>query len=139
MEGATDQTIKEGGVGPLPGGVTSAEAAAMLRAVLNLFRRWDLDDTEARKLLGDPCPGRFERWKAGDTAAIPADTVERLGDLLRIHRALRSMFTEPERGYAWVRRSNAAFAGHSALDRMLEGTPADLQAVRDYLEVELAR
>jgi hypothetical protein len=115
-----------------------AEAAAMLRAVLNLFDRWQLTAAEARCLLGNPSERTYQRWRKGEVAALPDDTIFRLGTLLGIHKALRYMFTEPERGYAWIRAPNAAFAGHSALDRMLQGAPTNLAAVRAWLDAERA-
>lgn len=116
--------------------ITPAEAAAMLRAAFALFERWGLTVGEARILLGQPSPSTFHRWKRGAVADLPRDTVWRLGDLMGIHKALRHMFTEPERGYAWVRKPNLAFGGRSALDRILAGAPADLAAVRAYLDAE---
>jgi Protein of unknown function (DUF2384) len=121
---------------PATGAVTQAEAAAMIRAVFNLFRHWQVSDTQARVLLGQPSPSTFYRWKRGEIGAVPPDTVWRLGDLMGIHKALRHLFTEAERGYAWVSRPNAAFGGKSALDRMLAGAPSDLTAVRAYLDAE---
>lgn len=118
--------------------VTQAEAAAMLRAVLTLFDCWQLAGTEARRLLGNPSERTWQRWRKGQVAALPADTIFRLGTLLGIHKALRYMFTEPARGYAWVRAPNTAFGGHSALDRMLQGSPTALAAVRAYLDAERA-
>lgn len=108
----------------------------MLRAVLNLFARWQLSPPEARRLLGEPSPRTHQRWLAGEVAAIPHDTLFRLGTLLGIHKALRYMFTDAAQGHEWVRRPNAAFAGASALDRMLQGAPTDLAAVRAYLDAE---
>lgn len=118
--------------------VTHAEAAAMLRAAFNLFERWQLSDAEARRLLGEPSSSTFYRWKRGSIGIIPRDTIWRLGDLMGIHKALRYMFTDPARGYAWVRASNLAFGGRSALDRMLAGAPSDIAAVRGYLDAERA-
>ena len=121
---------------PSTGEVTPAEAAAMIRAVFNLFRLWKVTDAQARVLLGQPSPSTFYRWKRGEIGSMPADTIWRLGDLMGIHKALRHLFTEPERGYAWVSRPNAAFGGKSALERMLAGAPSDLTAVRNYLDAE---
>jgi hypothetical protein len=118
------------------GAVTQAEAAAMVRAVFNLFRLWKVSDTQARVLLGQPSSSTFYRWKRGNIGTVPADTVWRLGDLMGIHKALRHLFTEPDRAYAWVARPNDAFGGRSALDRMLAGAPSDLTAVRSYLDAE---
>ena len=35
-----------------------------------------------------------------------------------------------------IRKPNAAFGGYSALDRMLQGAPTNLAAVRAYLDAE---
>ena len=118
--------------------ITRQEAAAMLRAAFNLFTRWQLDQSQARRLLGSPSERTFQRWKAGEVAAVPHDTVCRLADLMGIHKALRYMFAEPQRGYDWVRKPNTAFGGHSALDRMMQGAPADIAALRAYLDSERA-
>lgn len=116
--------------------VTPAEAAAMMRAVFNLFVRWGVTDAQARILLGQPSPSTFYRWKRGDISSVPRDTAWRLGDLMGIHKALRYMFAEPARAYDWIKKPNAAFAGKSALDRMLAGAPSDITAVRAYLDAE---
>jgi hypothetical protein len=116
--------------------VTKAEAAAMLRAAFKLFQLWGVSDAQARALLGEPSASTFYRWKRGDVGSIPRDTVYRLGDLMGIHKALRYMFTDPKRGYAWIAKPNDAFGGRSALDRMLAGAPSDITAVRAYLDAE---
>ncbi|WP_349368532.1 MbcA/ParS/Xre antitoxin family protein [Salinarimonas sp.] len=128
---------------PIPSGetpaspvVTQEEAAAMLRAAFNLFGLWGLSDAQARVLLGQPSPSTFYRWKRGEIGTIPHDTVWRLGDLMGVHKALRYLFAEPARGYAWIAKPNAAFGGRSALDRMLAGAPSDITAVRAYLDAE---
>jgi hypothetical protein len=110
----------------------------MLRAAFNLFDRWQMSDAEARTLLGEPSSSTFYRWKRGSIGAIPRDTIWRLGDLMGIHKALRYMFTDPARGYAWVRAANLAFGGKSALERMLAGAPSDIATVRAYLDAERA-
>lgn len=116
--------------------VTQGEAAAMLRAVFNLFDRWKVTDGQARVLLGQPSQSTFYRWKRGEVGHIPHDAVWRLGDLMGIHKALRYLFIEPERAYAWMAKPNFAFGGASALERMLAGAPSDITAVRAYLDAE---
>lgn len=116
--------------------ITAAEAAAMLRAALNLFRLWGLDDEQGRVLLGQPSPRTFARWKAGEISRLPHDVRQRLSYLMGIHKALRHMFKEPRRAYAWVKKPNLAFGGQSALQRMLAGDVTDLAAVRAYLDAE---
>jgi hypothetical protein len=119
--------------------ITDEETGAMLRAFFNLSDRWALSDGESRILLGQPAPRTFARWKSGaaDLSRVPHDTRQRLSMLMGIHKGLRYMFREPERGYAWMRKANKAFAGQSALGRMLSGEIVDLAAVRSYLDAEV--
>ena len=55
-----------------------------------------------------------------------------------IHKALRIIFTEAARGYAWIRAANHVFGGASALDVMLGGELTDIMRVRHYLDAERA-
>lgn len=123
---------------PVAGEVSDGEARAMLRAVLNLFERWGLRKDEQLVLLGGASERTFQRWRAGEIGPLPRDTVFRLGDLLGIHKALRYMFADLDSAYGWVKRANAAFAGRSALEVMLQGAPADVSRVRSYLDAERA-
>ena len=49
---------------------------------------------------------------------------------------LRLLFSDPARGYLWVRAPNAAFGGQSALEVMLGGQITDLMRVRRYLDAQ---
>jgi len=115
--------------------ISDAEAEALLRAALNLFRRWRLSDGEAAVLL-DMAPRTFARWKAGTPGRIDRDQRARLSNLMGIHKALRLIFKEAERGYDWIRKPNTAFGGASALAVMLNGELTDLMRVRRYLDAE---
>ncbi|HRK95920.1 MAG TPA: MbcA/ParS/Xre antitoxin family protein [Rhodospirillales bacterium] len=115
--------------------ITDEEAAAMFRAALNLFRLWAVTDDQAAVLLDLP-RRTFARWKAGQVGRIGRDGKARLSNLMGIHKALRIVFTDPARGYAWIKAANDAFAGRSALDVMLGGELTDLMRVRRYLDAE---
>jgi hypothetical protein len=118
-----------------PQPITEAEAGAMFRAVLNLFRRWTVTDTEAAILLDLPAR-TFARWKVVGPGRLGRDGKARLSNLMGIHKALRLIFREPERGYRWIKAPNPAFGGRSALDVMLGGELTDLMRVRRYLDAE---
>lgn len=118
-----------------PSPINDGEAAAMFRAVVNLFKRWEATDEEAAILLDLP-PRTYARWKAGALGRIDRDGKARLSNLMGIHKALRIIFREPQRGYAWIKAPNDAFDGHSALDVMLQGELTDLMRVRRYLDAE---
>lgn len=116
--------------------ISDAEAAALARTTVSLFRAWQLSDGEACTLLGGLSGRTWARWKAGEIGRIDRDLRMRMAHLMGIHKGLRYLFREPARGYAWIRKPNAAFDGLSALDLMLRGEMADLAALRGWLDAE---
>ena len=118
-----------------PDPISDAEDAAMFRAVVNLFGRWQLTDEQAATLLDMPVR-TYRRWKAGEQGRIDRDAKARLSNLMGVHKALRLIFREPQRGYGWIKASNQAFGGRSALEIMLGGELTDLMRVRRFLDAE---
>lgn len=113
--------------------ITQAEAAAMFRAAINLFANWEITDEQAATLLDMPLRS-YRRWKSQGPGRISRDGCARLSNIMGIHKALRIIFTEPQRAYDWVRKENAALDGASALDVMLGGELTDIMRVRRYLD-----
>ncbi len=107
----------------------------MFRAALSLFAKWGVTDEQAAILTDMPVRS-FRRWKADGPGRISRDGLARLSNLMGIHKALRILFQEPQRGYSWVKANNTAFEGASALDVMLGGELTDLMRVRRYLDAE---
>lgn len=118
-----------------PEPITDEEATAMFRACLNLFRLWGVTDERAAVMLDLP-RRTFARWKADGPGRMGRDGKARLSNLMGIHKALRIIFRDPARGYAWVKAASDAFGGRSALDVMLGGELTDLMRVRRYLDAE---
>lgn len=118
-----------------PEPISDEEAAAMFRAAVALFKRWELTDEQAATLLDLP-PRTYARWKGGDQGRIDRDTKARLSNLMGIHKGLRIIFHEAERGYRWMRAANETFGGRSALDVMLGGELTDLMRVRRLVDAE---
>lgn len=119
-----------------PEPITDGEAAAMFRAAVNLFQRWGVTDEQASILLDVP-PRTLARWKADRAPGrLGRDGKARLSNLMGIHKALRIVFREPQRGYGWIKAPNDAFGGRSALEVMLGGELTDLMRVRRYLDAE---
>jgi hypothetical protein len=97
----------------------------MFRAALNLFARWGITDEQAAVLTDMPVRS-FRRWKAEGPGRISRDGLARLSNLMGIHKALRIIFQDPQRGYDWIRAPNAAFEEASALAVMLDGEQTDI-------------
>ena len=116
--------------------ITDAEAAAMARAVVNLFGKWQVTDSEACQILGGLGMRTYARWKKGEPGRIDRDLATRLSLLMGIHKGLRYLFTDPARGYRWIKTPNKIFQEETPLNIMLEGSMFALVRVRSYLDAE---
>ena len=119
---------------PSVGGFSTAEAAAMQRAVLTLFGRWRITDEQAGRLLGDLSTKTIGRWRKGEYGRVGRDLADRMSNILGVHKALRILFADPQRGYDWVKKANADLGGRSALEVMLDGGLMDIVRIRRYLD-----
>jgi hypothetical protein len=116
--------------------ITDEEAAALARTTVRLFRAWQLSDIETRTLLGDMAQRTWARWKDGTIGRVDRDLRARMAILMGIHKGLRYLFTDPARGYTWIRKPNSNFNNTSALDVMMRGEITDLIDIRAYLDAE---
>ena len=92
-------------------------------------------DEQAATLLDMPVRS-YRRWKAEGPGRVSRDGAARLSNLMGIHKALRIVFSEAQRGYAWIKAGHSALAGSSALEVMLGGELTDIMRVRRYLDAE---
>ncbi len=113
--------------------ISDGEARALARAVVSLFRVWELRDADALAILGGLHPGTWRRWSIGCVELVDRDRKQRMRMLVEIHMALRAGRSGPGRGHEWVRQRSAAFGGRSALQVMTGGRLEDLAVVRDRL------
>lgn len=116
--------------------ITAQEAEAMARAVVRLFGKWQVSDAEAREILGGLAARSYARWKAGEPGRIDRDLATRLSLLMGIHKGLRYLFSDPQRGYDWVKKPNAAFSDRTPVEVMAAGDIFSLARVRALLDAE---
>ena len=111
-----------------------------LRTFFRIADLWHLSVEEQMTLLGLTARSTFFRWKRGQVAVLPKDTLERISFILGIYKVLQTLLPDAKAADEWVRRPNAAlpFGGRSALDQMLSGQVADLFVVRQYLDAQCA-
>lgn len=117
--------------------LSTGEPLALIQAVEVLFQKWNLTDFEKRTLLGIENDERVDAWRADNVSAVSQETLIRLDDFLRIHRALRVIFRDLSQCYSWVKRPNDAFFGKSALEIMILNGGPGVVRIRAYLEAEV--
>ena len=115
-------------------GAGHSRIPAELETFFAIAEKWRLSTDEQIALLGSPGRSTFFKWKK-DGGALPPDTRERLSHILGIIKCLRILFTQDERGDAWIRAKARYFDGASALDVMLEGMSGIIR-VRRYLDAQ---
>jgi hypothetical protein len=122
---------------PVKAPSVEAMGAAGLRAFGRIAQLWGLTVEEQMRILGEPARSTFFQWRKHPAKAkLPRDVLERISNVLGIHKSLTILLPDEKAADAWVRKPNAAplFGGKTALERMLAGNVADLHAVRRYLD-----
>ncbi len=107
---------------------------AAKRAFFRIMEAWGVPDDGARVLLGDPSRSTYYTYKRAEGGPLSADTLERVGYVLGIYKALQLLFGNPQQADDWMKKANAAFGGRSALEHALGGKVVDLAHVRSYLD-----
>ncbi len=107
---------------------------AMQRAIIALFGHWGVTDDQAAVLLGGLSTKTFRRWKKREYGNVGRDLADRMSMLLGIHKALRVIYSDTDRGYRWISTASDVFGGQSALHIMLHGGSDDIRRIRTYLD-----
>lgn len=120
-------------------GFLNSPGAIRLRAGLNLAKRWSLGPEQVIIMLALT---EDQSQRLGDTDVLAdtlrPDQIERLDLLLSIHASLKTLFTEDERVYGWMRKPNGAFGGVSAIKLCLRDGKEGVEAVQSYLAAMVA-
>lgn len=114
---------------------SSDTARTLLSTFFNVAQAWQLAPDEQQVLLGVD-QATCNRWREEKVdQGLSPDTLERMGHILNIYAALRTLFPSQQRAVAWLRHPSAAplLDGQSALSRMLGGRVIDLKAVSEHL------
>ena len=111
---------------------------AGLRAFFNMAKAWRLSERQQLGLLGLTVRSTLFAWKskaAQGPVKLGPDTLERLGQLVGIWKALAILFPEHEVADQWLHRSNDnfPFMGEVPL-ALMQGSMEGLAQVRRHLD-----
>jgi len=115
-----------------------ALGGAGLRAFFNIAKVWRLSEGQQLALLGLTARSTLFAWKAkaaGGPLKLGPDTLERLGNLLGIWKALAVLFPQDELADQWIHRpnDNFPFLGEPPL-ALMQFSMEGLAQVRRHLD-----
>lgn len=113
--------------------------AALAGMVMRLFVHWNVSAQDQAALLGLSEGSRttLARYRKGDPLADNRDLLDRVGNLLSIHRSLRILFPKNrELVYGWPAAPNGAFGGKSPVEVIRDEGFLGLLTVRRYLDMQ---
>lgn len=122
--------------------ISGHEMAKLIKMTLKLFDHWQLDTASQLVLLGLSTTSRavLYRYLQQQSIKLPHDMLDRVGWLLAIHQALRSLYPKnPEICYRWVSLPNTLFQHSSPLEYMTNNGLIGIAKVARYLQAQLVR
>ena len=113
--------------------------AALAKMVIRLFELWKISTQDQTILLGLSGSGRMSimRYRKGGPLADNRDLLDRVGNLLAMHRSLRLLFPRnKDLAYKWISTPNRAFEDKSPIEIIRQDGFLGLLIVRRYLDFE---
>ena len=108
-------------------------SSSAIKAFVNIAARWDLNEVQARGLLGGIASSTYHAWKTEPKGKkLDQDSLMRISLLIGIYKALHIYFGQPWAD-RWVVLANRGplFAGQAPIDYMLrQGQPGMVQVRR---------
>ncbi len=111
----------------------------LAKMVMRLFELWQVSTQDQMALLGLSEGSRttLARYRRGEPLADNRDLLDRVGNLLSIHRSLRILFPKNrDLVYGWPTTPNKAFEGKSAVDIIRRDGFLGLLTIRRYLDFQ---
>lgn len=113
------------------------ELRALTKMIMKLFELWELNTQEQLELLGHHPNSRsnLTRYRDGHAFSSNRDLMERVGNLLGIHKSLRIIFPHNrDLVYQWPKAPNKIFDNKTPIQIMQEYGFMGLVLVRTYLD-----
>jgi hypothetical protein len=108
------------------GGELKAVIPAPIRALLAVFRRWDIPDELGAMMLGTDDPGSVAKLRFGVSSLRTRDELDRVRLVIDIYEGVFALLRDPNSEQTWIRTPRSDFDGHSLLEMMTEGSQRNL-------------
>jgi hypothetical protein len=107
-----------------------------IKVFVNIARKWDLNEAQARGLLGGVASSTFHAWKTKPKGKqLDQDTLTRISLVIGIYKALNIYFGKPWAD-RWITLKNRGplFAGEAPIETMLRQGQPGMAEVRRMLD-----
>ena len=105
------------------------------RNAIALFQHWGLKNDEECNLFGGISPAQLAKFKKGTAFISGRDTIERVGNLLGIHKNLRILYPyNRDIVYQWIKGRNLKLHNLSPLAIMLEYGYIGIAQIRRFTD-----
>jgi hypothetical protein len=107
-----------------------------IKVFVNIAHKWELNEAQARGLLGGVASSTFHAWKTKPRGKqLDQDTLTRISLVIGIYKALNIYFGKPWAD-RWITLENRGplFAGHAPVDYMLHHGQPGMVDVRRMLD-----
>ena len=114
-------------------------SASAIQAFVNIARKWELTEEQARGLLGAVDVATYFAWQANPCTSLDQEILTRITLAIGIFKALNICFGETLAD-RWVTLKNRGllFGGQAPIDFMIERGPAGMKTVRRVLDSRCA-
>ncbi|NTU43753.1 MAG: DUF2384 domain-containing protein [Nitrospirales bacterium] len=115
---------------------------SLAKMVMKLFDLWELSTQDQMGLLGLSEGSRMSltRYRKGEPLSDNRDLLDRVSNLISIHRSLRILFPQNrDIVYKWPTTPNRAFDGLSPVELVRKEGFLGLLIVKRYLDFERGR
>jgi hypothetical protein len=107
-----------------------------IKVFVNIARKWELNEAQARAMLGGVASSTFHSWKTRPKGKqLDQDTLTRISLVIGIYKALHIYFGKPWAD-RWITLKNRGplFAGHAPIDYMIRHGQPGMAEVRRMLD-----
>jgi hypothetical protein len=107
-----------------------------IKVFVNIAKKWDLNEAQARGLLGGVASSTYHAWKTKPKGRhLDQDTLTRISLVIGIFKALNIYFGKPWAD-RWMTFENSGplFAGQAPIDYMLRNGQPGMTEVRRMLD-----
>ena len=111
-------------------------SASALKAFVNIAAKWELNEAQARGLLGGVASSTYHAWRTHPKGKkLDQDTLMRISLVIGIYKALQIYFGKPWAD-RWVGLGNRGplFAGRTPMEYMLQQGQPGMVEVRRMLD-----